>query len=328
MKRTAYFSWGLMVLMLALASPAGAQAPIFVDDDNADCPQATFNTIQAAVNASPPGATILVCPGIYVNERVVLTGAKNGIQLIAVGRPGTVVLDGTDPSFGFTPNNHGFFLNGTSGVLIQGFALTRYFEEIRLTNANNNIIRRNMMTEAGHDGVTLVGSSGNLIEHNISFDNPSANACGINVVGASDNNVIRHNFLSNNNWGINIQNGPTGNIVFSNVAVNNRSHGILNRRASGTRIENNRVDGNGTGGVSTLFPGGPRAGIGIQSIVSGPPAIHGPSNNVTVARNRAFNNTVVDLFWDQQGAGNAFENNHCVTSDPDGLCAHTEGASQ
>lgn len=148
------------------------------------------------------------------------------------------------------------------------------------------------------------------------------------MAGASNNNVIRHNVLSNNNWGINIQNGPAGNIVFSNVAVNNRSHGILNRRSSETRIENNRVDGNGTGGVSTLVPGGPRAGIGVQSIVSGPVPSQGPSTNVTVARNRAFNNMDVDLFWDQQGEGNGFEKNHCVTSDPDGLCAHSEGASK
>lgn len=323
----AYLSGGIVALALAVASPAGAQ-PVFVDDDNADCVQASFNTIQAAVDAAPPGATILVCAGTY-NERVVLTAAKNNMQLIAVGEPGTVVLDGIDPSGPpGNPGNHGFHLNGASGVMIQGFTLMRYFEEIRLTNAHGSTVRRNTMTAAGHDGITMVHSSGNLVEHNTSFDNPSPNACGVNVVGASHNNVFRHNVLSNNNWGINLQNGPMGNVVFNNVAANNRSHGIINRRASGTRIENNRVDDNGTGGASTLFPGGPRAGIGVQSIVSGPPQIHGPSNNVSVARNRSFHNTEVDIFWDQQGVGNGFVNNHCVTSDPDGLCAHTEGASK
>lgn len=316
MKHIAFFCLGLMALMLAAVSPAEGQAPIFVDDNNAECPQATFNTVKAAVDAAPEGATILVCPGTYINERVVLTSAKNNIQLIAAGQPGTVVLDGTNPSPTFSAPNHGFLLDGASGVLIQGFALTRYFEEIRLTNANNNTIRRNTMTGAGHDGITLVASSENLIEHNFSFDNLSANACGINVVGASNNNLIRHNTLSNNNWGINVQVGPTGNIVFSNVAVNNRSHGILNRGSSGTRIENNRVDGNGTGSPSVQVDVKPRAGIGVQTIT----ATGLSSNNVTVARNRTFNNMTVDLFWDQQGAGNVFENNQCATSDPSGQC--------
>lgn len=320
MKRT-YFTWGLVALMLAMAPPAGAQAPIYVDDDKVDCPLATFNTISAAVNASPDGATIFVCRGTYVNERVVLTSAKNNMQLIALGGPGTVVLDGTDPSPTFRPPNHGFFLNGAGGVLILGFTLTRYFEEIRLTNAHFNTIRRNSMTQAGHDGITLVGSNDNLIEHNFAFDNPSANACGINVAGRSHNNVIRHNLVTNSNWGIQVVGRSTGNAVFSNIATNNRSHGIRNQGSSGTRIENNRVERNGTGGVSSLAPEGPRAGIGVQRNQADGVL----SSNVTVGNNRASNNRDVDLFWDQQGTGNSFENNRCVTPDPNTIrCAPPE----
>lgn len=300
---------------------------LVVDDDGADCPRAGHSTIQAAVDAADPGVTILVCAGTY-NERVVITGeAKNGLRLLAQGKPGTVVLDGEDP----TPfaGNHAFHLLDVSGVLIQGFTVRAYFENIKLTDASGNTIRKNRTTAAGHDGINLVNSAGNVIEHNLSFDNPSANACGVNVVGSgSVRNVIRHNVLDSNNWGILIQPGTTENIVFNNVAVNNRSHGILNRGSSGTRIENNRVEGSGTGGVSALIPGGPRAGIGVQRaiFVDGSVLL---SNDVTVARNRAFNqfDMIVDLFWDEQGTGNAFVNNGCDASSPDGLCAHSKRAA-
>jgi parallel beta-helix repeat protein len=73
-------------------------------------------------------------------------------------------------------------------------------------------------------------------------------------------------------------------------------------------IENNRVFDNG--GIGQF------GGI----LLSG-------STGVTVARNEAFNNVPFDLFWDGVGA-NEFENNHCGTSSPPGLCEQTEGASQ
>jgi hypothetical protein len=48
------------------------------------------------------------------------------------------------------------------------------------------------------------------------------------------------------------------------------------------------------------------------------------STGVTVARNRAFDNAVLDLLWDGVGV-NTFENNHCDTSAPAGLCEHDDG---
>lgn len=312
---------------------------LVVDDDGADCPKAGYSTIQDAVDDAAPHTTIVVCAGTY-KERVVIWGAtKSGLRLLAQGGPGAVVLDGVGlppPGLPGSPTgNHGFHLLEASGVRIDGFTLHGYFENIRLTNANANRIRKNRTSGAVHDGVTLVNSADNVIEHNVAFDNLSFNSCGINVVGPfSARNLIRHNVLSNNNWGVLIQPGAPDNTVFNNVAVENRSHGILTRGNNGTRIENNRVRGNGTEGTggttgtSFVFPGGPRAGIGVQRAILPTGVV--ASNDVTVARNQAFNQSagVVDLFWDQEGEGNAFVNNHCGTSEPDGLCAHSRTASQ
>jgi nitrous oxidase accessory protein NosD len=44
---------------------------LIVDDDKVQCPNAEFTSINAAVIAAPPGATIRVCPGVY-HESVVV----------------------------------------------------------------------------------------------------------------------------------------------------------------------------------------------------------------------------------------------------------------
>jgi len=41
---------------------------LLVDDDKVQCPTAGFTTIQAAVDAAPPGATIRVCAGTYTEQ--------------------------------------------------------------------------------------------------------------------------------------------------------------------------------------------------------------------------------------------------------------------
>lgn len=284
----------------------GGEGTLVVDDNAEDCPNADFDTIQDAVDAADPNTTILVCAGTY-NERVVITGAeKEGLRVLAKGAPDTVVLDGDNPS-PLLPGNHAFHLLEVSGVLIEGFTVREYFENIKLTNSSGNRIRKNRTTAAGHDGIILDNSADNIIEHNVSFDNLGGNACGINLVLGSTGNLVRHNVLQNNNWGIRIIAGSTDNRVFGNESRDNRSHGIQNANippflppSSGNGIENNRIENNP---------------IGIEIL----------SSEATVARNRVFNNTV-DLV--DGGTNNEFVNNHCHTSNPDGLCAHSGGASK
>src|SRR5207245_7373758 len=55
--------------------PPSSGTTFWVDNTplDGDCPQATFTTIQAAVNASGPNDTIKVCPGTYT-EQVQIVG--------------------------------------------------------------------------------------------------------------------------------------------------------------------------------------------------------------------------------------------------------------
>ena len=268
----------------------GGRHVLLVDDDKAQCKKADFTTIQAAVAAANPGATILVCAGTY-RESVTIT--KNDLRIRAKGAPGTMILDGMAQTL-----LAGFYIQNASGNLISGFTIQNFHEaSILLDNGDGNRIRQNVATGAHHDGIELrLGSSGNQIEHNRVIDNLAGNACGIQIRDAgSTGNIVRHNVSRNNNWGIRVGFGATDNVIFDNRSINNRAFGILSfTGANGTSISGNRVFGNPTG-------------ISIQQ-----------STGVTVARNHAFDNTL-DLQWDGTGS-NTFRNNHCNTSAPPGLC--------
>ena len=296
--------WHLLVLALTIGlvvAPAaagkkpsppgkGGKRVLLVDDDKAQCKKADFTTIQAAVDAASPGATILVCAGTY---RESVTIAKNDLRILAKGAPRTVVLDGQVQTL-----LAGFHIQNASGNLISGFWIQNFHEAgILLDNGDGNRIRKNVTTGAHHDGIELrLGSSGNVIAHNRALDNLASNACGIQIRDAgSTGNVVRHNVSRNNNWGVRVGLGATGNVVFHNRSNSNRAFGILNfSGGNGTSIKANRVFGNPTG-------------ISIQG-----------STGVTVALNHAFGNTL-DLQWDGTGS-NTFRNNHCNTSAPPGLC--------
>ena len=293
----------VFAVTLLLGAPSAAGTMVWVvDNDGADCQRADFATIQAAVTAAASGDTILVCAGIY-HERVSIT--TSDITLRATGAPGDVTVDAD-------LLGHGILITGAHGVTIEGFTVREgHDNDIFLVNANGNTIRENILTAAVHDPLELFNSDDNLIEQNLSVDNLGANACGIFLAGGSDRNIVRHNTLRNNEWGIQIG-GSNDNLIFENDAFENRGNGIRNiGNASGTVIEGNRVFDN------SLAPGpltdGTNAGIRLMS-----------GTGLLVARNHAFGNLTVDIR--QEAASATFENNHCNTSTPPGLCAHDEGA--
>lgn len=306
MKRVVAFFLTLAISLLLLPSPSVASdETLIVDDDRGDCPDAGFTSIQAAVDTATPGETIVVCNGTY-HEQVTVT--KNGLTIRAKGEPGDVIVDAHG-------HDAGFRIQNASNVTVQGFTVMMAHEaDILLVNSNGNTIRRNVTSAAGHDGIQLFASSGNLIEHNVVMDNLADNACGINVSGGSQNNVIRHNVLTNNMWGIQIAGATTtGNVIERNSAVGNRGNGIRNvGGASGTLIEGNRVLDNGFApGPFTGFPAGIRIAAGTGA---------------SVVRNRAFGNVSVDLL--SQSTAATFERNRCETSSPPGLCMHPSEEEQ
>src|SRR5919197_6210930 len=63
--------------------PPSSGTTFWVDNTplDGDCPQATFVSIQAAVNASGPNDTVKVCPGTYTERVQILGHTHDGLKL-------------------------------------------------------------------------------------------------------------------------------------------------------------------------------------------------------------------------------------------------------
>jgi parallel beta-helix repeat protein len=210
------------------------------------------------------GDLVLVCAGTYA-ESVTIDAAHSDISVKAKakGPLGDVVLAGSGAA-----QPYGFGLIGAHGVLVDGFVVQNYHDDIVLSGATDNVIRGNETTlAADHDGIELVSNSHrNLVEHNIAHDNLQTLSCGISAGGGSSENVIRNNVVFHNaNNGILLGGGLLGsagpgnviehNNVFDNgkpVSGANRGTGILNAISPGSVIQHNQVTSNNAFGIRVL----------------------------------------------------------------------------
>lgn len=134
------------------AAPAVANHGLLVDNDLVQCPDAQYTSIQAAVNAAPPHATISVCPGTYAEEvriakPLTIRGIRVGNENLAVIMPPIAAANTT--SFGGTPTAAIVLVEKTSNVTL---------ENLTVDGASNTL---------GGCGVNIVGiyyrnGSGNI----------------------------------------------------------------------------------------------------------------------------------------------------------------------
>ncbi len=86
-----------MCAAVAAATPAVARASTYtVDDDKADCPNAAFSSLQAAVDQAAPHDTLIVCPGTYLEGTTPTTNAASPSQAgshngLTISKPLTIV---------------------------------------------------------------------------------------------------------------------------------------------------------------------------------------------------------------------------------------------
>ena len=306
-------SAGVMHGFITSITPPGRAQVLIVDDDGADCPGA-LSTIQEAVAAAAPGATILVCPGIYRRTVLIAGPEKTGLKLIAAGRENEVVLQGD-----YTERD-GLHLHNVSNVLVRGFTIRDFGKQattesawgdghnIFLQNAHYNTIENNRLINGDMVGIRLVDSAYNIIQFNTtSVDNPNLANCGIHVNGAgSTNNLFRQNLsMGNKMAGFMLSGSGPGNVLVDNIFNNNGRQGILNNGTPETWIEGNRISYNrGPWGISPY--GRDIAGLGIGILLQN-------SEKVTIFDNRMRNNTGGDLTWDGKGQ-HTIESNACSSS--------------
>jgi len=307
------FGASVVAVLLLMGAPADA-AILVVDDNNVECPTATFVTIQDAVNAASPGDTIQVCAGTYpeaapgpltINKTLTLVGAQSGVDARTRAGAESIIGDiqGTSIS--------------ASGVVIDGFtiqnsvvaAFTGYGiwlnPGVSGTQILNNIIQDNI---AGI-GLANGGASPALIRHNLIRNNNSpggASGTGIytdEFVGGSTvrNVLIQENaFSGNNNAGIDSSNtdalgGVFGLDIGSNSFDNNgRAVVLFNTHMSS--FHDNRVTNSNLAGSAAvrIFDNNSQLSILGNDLVNGVGhairlsflgVVGGPSSGVEIHQN-------------------------------------------
>src|SRR4051794_40278277 len=69
------------VAVVAALAPSSAFASTWtVDDDKTDCPNARFTSLQAAVEQAAPWDTVVVCPGLYLEQSIPASGNNSPSQ--------------------------------------------------------------------------------------------------------------------------------------------------------------------------------------------------------------------------------------------------------
>jgi len=269
-----------VLINLGLWEPEFSEARTWyvLEDGSGDAP-----TIQAAIDSSSNGDSVLVAPGHYL-ENLNLRGRR--IHLRSESGPGATILDGSGKPTAVIICKSG----ETNETIIEGLTITggTGFENQRWGGGvfcleawpiiRGNVIRENRVNSGGGgieycnsnhpDGVGVI--EGNLIEHNVSV----ANGAGIDLESPCvvQNNLIRHNQTENGDGG-GIYNGASStpiriiqNIFVDNVAadkggglhlsVDQRSAGPHDIEIAGNLFLDNKAYGKDVGSSIRICRGG------------------------------------------------------------------------
>jgi peptide/nickel transport system substrate-binding protein len=196
------------------SSPAVADGLVFIGSDdnkiyafgNVIRVPEDYGTIQAAINAAAPGATIWIEPGIY-NESLVINKTVYLIGKI-----------GSEPTFNGGGSGIAIKIVSTgSGSIIAGVVITNWDQGLVVIDASSCKVYDNIMSLMSQNAIALQGSkaSSNQIYSNI-FEQDTV---AINLTSSSTGNVICNNIISSSGIGIDVE--SSGNVVYGNMITEN-----------------------------------------------------------------------------------------------------------
>jgi len=210
------------------SSPAVADGMVFVgSNDNTTyafgnvirVPE-DYPTIQEAIDAAEPWATIIIAPGTY-NESII------------IDKPLTII-GGKGSSTDFAGGGSGIavtILPEASGTIVANIVMTNWDQGIFIDNASECKIYSNAMDLMGDSGIVIDGdnAANNLVYSNTICSNNIA----IDLAESSTGNIICANTISENTVGINMLHS-SGNIIYWNSFVNNTEHVNMSNPSNNT----------------------------------------------------------------------------------------------
>jgi hypothetical protein len=229
-----------------------------------------FATIQAAVNASASGGTVLVCPGNYpeqvlISAPLTLKGISNANSSAAVlvVPSGGLVANGMSSLFG--PMQVQLLIQNTTGVFVSG---------LTIDGSGTGTFCSDMMA-----GVEIFNAGQNLHPNTVT-NLAVRNGCGIGILSDSSVATIRSNAV-HGTGGENLYTYAGVNRILSNVLTGTMVvQGIDSFQATGSVVSRNKIPG----GMMLLEIGGVTVS---QNVVQNEIFLNESSNN-TVANNTAI----------------------------------------
>lgn len=173
-RRRSLLSGVFSLLLVATVGAPTVAAPVtrWVDDDGragsagCDATKAAPKRIQAAIDASGPGDTIVVCPGVY-REELKVAGSRQGLTIRAAS-PGAArvrpraVANADLPLMGIT---------GVNGVTVRGLVLQaptttpcrRVPTLLRVLDAVGTVVRKTRFEPLGNDTIGPCGYDAGIV---------------------------------------------------------------------------------------------------------------------------------------------------------------------
>ena len=325
----------------AADSPGDGPNMLIVDDDAADCPNAAFTSIQAAVDAAGPGDQIRVCPGTY-QEQVRIGPGKDGLLLFSqvplqaiikapllMTRPNSIVLvdgaaDVTIRQFTISgPYTFGACaeaLDRHTGVRIFNGSATLYGNHItRIRDVNpllfgcqdgiGILVGRRFEFQVGtatirNNSIDLYQKGGVVVDNADSYALVTQN----DISGEGLSNIIAQN-------GVQIGRGASADVQYNRISKNLFKRSDSTDTASGVLLfetsahvsaDHNDVFQNGVGiDIDESAVALVIAHNSVHENFDNGVASFAGSQQNQIAYNKAFNNTPVDCYDETAGGGTA-----------------------
>jgi parallel beta-helix repeat protein len=251
--RKSVFVVGIILLLSGMVVLPASAATWYVDDSGG----ADFTTIQAAVDASNAGDTVIVRDGTYVENVVV----NKWVTIASENGPGvtTVLPVNTSPIFTLTAN-----YSSVSGFTVKGPAPLTYDPEYVSIPLSNGID----ISKAYHCTVTGNTALGCAYGIHIGYmwtqsgDNTvSGNNCSWNrdhgiKLDMTSGNIVSHNTCRGTWHDDNIDlTSSTNNIVTDNHCIDGLDAGIFLDASSHNLIMNNTCENNADTGIHDTITG-------------------------------------------------------------------------
>ncbi|HYG91645.1 MAG TPA: nitrous oxide reductase family maturation protein NosD [Azospirillum sp.] len=243
--------------MLCLSLPAAALLAALLTVTPGHAAEPAPRPLQPLVDATPPGGTLVLEPGIYAGPVIItrtMTLDGGGTATVDNGGRGTVV---TIDANGVTVQSLRIVNSGhmqdvvDSGILVRGRynvvkdnVLENCLFGVNLQQADHNVVRRNRIgarsTELGErgDAIRLWYSMDNLVQ-----DNQATGTRDLSIAYSNNNRIVGNRSVGGR-YGLRFMHSKN-NLARGNVLDGNTA-GIFTIQSAGIEIRNNRIT-NGQG---------------------------------------------------------------------------------